>query len=383
MPRDALDARYGAGRKIRVLVIDDSAVVRKILTTTIAAESDMEVVGTAPDAYVARDKILALHPDVVTLDLEMPRMNGLTFLKKLMQFHPMPVIVISSLGMASCQETLEALRCGAVEVMAKPAGPYSVGDLRLDLGAKLRAAAHARVQLFPKHEPEQPAATGTQLLRGRIAQAGESGCAPASRPPVARTADARLVVAIGASTGGTNAIQEVLTHLPADSPGIVITQHIPAVFSLAFAKRLDQICPFEVKEASEGDEVVPGRVLIAPGNFHMLLRRSAGRYQVEVRRGPQVCYQRPSVDVMFTSVAEAAGEHAVGVLLTGMGVDGAQGMLTMKRAGAVTLAQDEASSVVYGMPREALRLGGVDRVVALADISAAIETAVQAASCRA
>jgi two-component system, chemotaxis family, protein-glutamate methylesterase/glutaminase len=383
MPRDAIDARFGAGRRIRVLVIDDSAVVRKILTTTIAAESDMEVVGTAPDAYVARDKILALDPDVVTLDLEMPRMNGLTFLKKLMQFHPMPVIVISSLGMASCQETMEALRCGAVDVMAKPAGPYSVGDLRLDLAAKLRAAAHARVQPLPTHEPEQPAVTGMQLLRERPPQAGESGSTPTPRPAFTRTADARLVVAIGASTGGTNAIQEVLTHLPADSPGIVITQHIPAIFSLAFAKRLDQICPFEVREAREGDEVLPGRVLIAPGNFHLLLRRSAGRYQVEVRSGPQVCYQRPSVDVMFTSVAEAAGAHAVGVLLTGMGADGAQGMLTMKQAGAVTIAQDEASSVVYGMPREALRLGGVVRVVALEGISAAIVAAVHAASCRA
>jgi two-component system chemotaxis response regulator CheB len=376
MPPDAIEGRFGAARKIRVLVIDDSAIVRKILTTTIAAESDMEVVGTAPDAYVARDKVLALNPDVVTLDIEMPRMNGLTFLKKLMQFHPMPVIVISSLGVASCHETLEALRFGAVDVMAKPAGPYSVGDLRLELAAKLRAAAHSRVRPLSICEP-------AGAVTRKTPQAVFAGAAAVSaKPKAVRGADTRAVVAIGASTGGTSAIQEVLTHLPADSPGIVITQHIPPVFSLAFAKRLDQLCALEVKEAVDGDEVVPGRVLIAPGNFHMLLRRAGGGYRVEVRGGPQVCYQRPSVDVMFASVADVAGEHAVGVLLTGMGADGAQGMLKMKQAGAFTIAQDEASSVVYGMPREAFRLGAVDRVLALSDIAAAIETAVHAAECR-
>ncbi|HEX4649901.1 MAG TPA: chemotaxis response regulator protein-glutamate methylesterase [Granulicella sp.] len=376
MPPDAIEGRFGASRKIRVLVIDDSAIVRKILTTTIAAESDMEVVGTAPDAYVARDKVLALNPDVVTLDIEMPRMNGLTFLKKLMQFHPMPVIVISSLGVASCHETLEALRYGAVDVMAKPAGPYSVGDLRLELAAKLRAAAHSTVRPLPISEP-----AGSVGLK--TPQAGAAGAvAVGAKSKAQRGADARTVVAIGASTGGTSAIQEVLMHLPADSPGIVITQHIPPVFSLAFAKRLDQLCALEVKEAVDGDEVVPGRALIAPGNFHMLLRRSGGGYRVEVRSGPQVCYQRPSVDVMFASVSEAAGAHAVGVLLTGMGADGAQGMLKMKQAGAFTIAQDEASSVVYGMPREAFRLGAVDRVLALSDVAAAVETAVHAADCR-
>jgi two-component system chemotaxis response regulator CheB len=203
-----------------------------------------------------------------------------------------------------------------------------------------------------------------------------------AKPRTRPNGNARVVVAIGASTGGTCAIQEVLTHLGAESPGILITQHIPAVFSLAFAKRLDQLCRLEVKEAVDGDEVVPGRVLIAPGNFHMLLRSSGGGYRVEVRSGPQVCYQRPSVDVMFASVSEVAGGHAVGVLLTGMGADGAQGMLKMKQAGAFTIAQDEASSVVYGMPREAFRLGAVDRVLALPDIAAAIETAVYAAARR-
>jgi two-component system chemotaxis response regulator CheB len=379
MPHDAIEGRFGAARKIRVLVIDDSAIVRKILTTTIAAESDMEVVGTAPDAYIARDKVLALKPDVVTLDIEMPRMNGLIFLKKLMQFHPMPVIVISSLGAASCNESLEALRYGAVDVMAKPAGPYSVGDLRFELATKLRAAAYSRVRALPVSEAPSE-------LNGAVASK-----VPQPVPPDATTqgvrskagVDARVVIAIGASTGGTCAIQEVLTHLRAESPGILITQHIPAVFSLAFAKRLDQLCRLEVKEAVDGDAVAPGRVLIAPGNFHMLLRSSGGGYCVEVRSGPPVCYQRPSVDVMFASVSEAAGGHAVGVLLTGMGADGAQGMLKMKQAGAFTIAQDEASSVVYGMPREAFRLGAVDRVLALSDIAAAIETAGYAAARRA
>lgn len=355
------------GRKIRVLVVDDSAVVRKILTTTIAAEADMEVVGTAPDAYVARDKILALKPDVMTLDIEMPRMSGLMFLKKLMEFHPMPVIVISSLGMASCQETLEALRYGAVDVLAKPAGPYSVGDLRLELAAKLRAAAGAAVRPRRVAEPESsPTPHASDKPQHTTTPA-----VTAKRPP-ATNRDSRQVIAIGASTGGTNAIQEVLTHLDADSPGVVITQHIPPVFSLAFARRLDQLCTFEVKEAEDGDKVYPGRVLIAPGNYHMLLRRAGAGYFVEVKDGPQVCYQRPSVDVMFASVAEAAREHAVGVLLTGMGADGAQGMLTLHRTGAETIAQDEASCVVYGMPREAVRLGGVNRVVPLPEVATAI-----------
>jgi two-component system chemotaxis response regulator CheB len=389
MLQGAIDGRAGPARKIRVLIIDDSAIVRKILTTTIAAESDMEVVGTAPDAYVARDKVMALEPDVVTLDIEMPRMNGLVFLKKLMQFHPMPVIVISSLGDASCEETLEALRCGAVDVMAKPAGPYSVGDLRLELAAKLRAAAHSRVRPLPVVESKNDLKNDLRSDLKTAPAGAVTGKASESSPMVAsakgaagRSPDARVVVAIGASTGGTSAIQEVLTRLPSDSPGVVITQHIPAVFSLAFAKRLNQLCALQVKEAVDGDEVVAGRVLVAPGNFHMLLRRSRGGYHVQVRGGPQVCYQRPSVDVMFASVSEAAGEHAVGVLLTGMGADGAQGMLKMKHAGAFTIAQDEASCVVYGMPREAFRLGAVDRVMALQDIASGIETAVHAAACR-
>jgi len=336
--------------KTRILIVDDSAIVRKLLSEALSEEKDIEVVGTAPDPFVARDKILALKPDVLTLDIEMPRMDGLTFLKKLMHYQPMPVVVISSLGHAGCQATLEALRLGAVEVLAKPGGPYSVGELRMDLAAKIRAAAAARL----RRAPAEPSAM------------------PEPLPPVPEC-DTSTVIAIGASTGGTEAIQQVLTRLPANSPGIVISQHIPPVFSLAFANRLNEICPMEVKEARDGDTLARGRALVAPGNFHMLLRKSpGGGFRVTVQDGPRVCYQRPSVDVMFSSVAEAAGSHAVGVLLTGMGSDGARGLLKMKQAGAKTIAQDEASCVVFGMPKEAIHLGAADQVACLSWVPAAI-----------
>lgn len=341
-------------RKIRVLVVDDSAIVRKILTETLSAEADIEVVGTAPDPYIARDKILALNPDVITLDIEMPRMDGLTFLKRLMHFRPMPAIVISSLAQASCNLALEALRLGAVEVLPKPGGPYSVGELQRELAAKIRAAAVARV-------PKRTTA--------------EEPSAPVPRPhtdaptPAARRGN---LIAIGASTGGTEAIEAILTKLPEGMPGILITQHIPPVFSLAFANRLNQICRMEVKEAQDGDLVTPGRALVAPGNFHMMLRCHNGTYRVAVKTGPPVCYQRPSADVLFASVAEAAGSGATGILLTGMGADGAQGLLRMKQAGARTIAQDEASCVVFGMPREAIRLGAAGQVLPLNRIAAAL-----------
>jgi two-component system, chemotaxis family, protein-glutamate methylesterase/glutaminase len=332
-----------AEAKIRVLIVDDSAIVRKMLAEALASEPDLEVVGTAPDPYVARDKILNLRPDVLTLDLEMPRMDGLTFLKKLMRFHPLPVIVISSLAQSSSQIALEALQCGAVEVLAKPGGPYSVGELKQDLPQKVRAAARARIgQGKPQLAAPAPAA-----------------------PLVFSGAASSTVIAIGASTGGTEAIRELLAGLPANMPGIVIVQHIPPVFSLAFANRLNDLCKLRVKEAVDGDRVVSGVVLVAPGNFHMTLRSAAGEYRVTVQAGPRVCYQRPSVDVLFESVAEVAKGDAIGAILTGMGSDGARGMLQMKRAGARTIAQDEASCVVFGMPQEAIRMGAVDRVLPL------------------
>lgn len=347
------------GRRIRVLIVDDSAIVRKVLTDALSAEPDIEVVGTAPDPFVARDKILSLSPDVLTLDIEMPRMDGVTFLKRLMHFHPMPVIVISSLGAASSRATLDALAAGAIDVLAKPGGPQSVGELRLSLAAKVRAAAAATVR--------------------RPAPAPDSALAAAQPPPVAHSSGwssehfpPSAVIAIGASTGGTEAILQVLLGLPANCPGIVIVQHIPPVFSKSFAQRLDSLCRMRVREAQNGDAVEPGLALVAPGDFHMLLKRSGTGYQVEVKQGPQICFQRPAVDVLFRSTAQAAGAHATAAILTGMGADGAQGMLAMKTAGARTIAQDEASCVVFGMPREAIKAGGVDRVLPLSAISAAI-----------
>jgi two-component system chemotaxis response regulator CheB len=337
-----------AGRKIRVLVVDDSAIVRKMLAGALAGEPDLEVVGTAPDPFVARDKILSLRPDVVTLDIEMPRMDGLTFLKKLMKFHPLPVIVISSLAQSSSQAALDALQCGAVEVLAKPGGPYSVGELQQDLPQKVRAAANARVG---KGKPQLSAPT------------------PAA-PLVLAGASSSTVIAIGASTGGTEALREVLTRLPENMPGILIVQHIPPVFSAAFASRLDALCRLRVKEAADGDRLTAGLALVAPGNFHMTLRKTGGEYRVTIQDGPRVCYQRPSVDVLFESVAQVAKGDAIGAILTGMGSDGAAGLLKMKRAGARTLAQDEASCVVFGMPQEAIRAGAVDRVVPLDRVAA-------------
>ena len=331
-------------RKIRVLIVDDSAIVRRILTEALAGEPDIEVAGTAPDPYVARDKILSLRPDVLTLDLEMPRMDGLTFLKKLMHFHPLPAVVVSSLTQTGCHAAIQALEYGAVEVLGKPGGPYSVGELSHTLAQKIRAAAAARLRL--------------QTVPALSAE-------PARQAVVQPRLSPETVIAIGASTGGTEAIARVLARLPESSPGLVITQHIPPQFSRAFADRLNALCKLSVKEAEDGDEIRPGRALVAPGDFHMVLRKRAGGYCVRVKTGPRVCYQRPSVDVLFLSVAETAGAEAVGVLLTGMGADGAKGLLKMRQAGARTLAQDEATCVVYGMPREAANLGAAERILPL------------------
>lgn len=338
--------------RIKVLIVDDSAIVRKVLTDALSGEADIEVVGTAPDPFVARDKILSLHPDVLTLDVEMPRMDGVTFLKKLMHYHPMPVIVISSLGVASSRTALEALEAGAIDVLAKPGGPQSVGELRLSLASKIRAARIARLR--PTEVNSRASAAPPPLL------------------PSAKPFPASAVIAIGASTGGTEAIQKVLAELPPNCPGIVITQHIPAVFSRSFANRLNELSAIRVREAQDGDKLEPGLALIAPGNFHMLLRRSLSGYRVEVKDGPMVCFQRPAVDVLFHSVAEAAGSNATAAILTGMGSDGVQGMLAMKKSGARTLAQDEASCVVFGMPKEAIRHGAVDRVLPLSAIPGAL-----------
>lgn len=347
--------------RIRVLIIDDSALVRKILSEILASQPDIEVVGTASDPYVARDKILALKPDVLTLDLDMPRMDGVTFLKKLMRFHPLPVVVISSGEQASSRMAVEALASGAVEVLAKPHGAFSVEELRHTLAGRIRAAASARTsQTFPSSQSTLHGSPATETV-------------PAGVRSNTRFTSPKIL-AIGASTGGTEATTRVLSGLTEHAPCALIVQHIPAGFSSAFAERLDRTCRLEVREAVDGDETYPGLALVAPGNFHMRLRSAGSGYRVCVEPGPPVCYHRPSVDVMFESVAESAGKAAVGVILTGMGNDGAQGLLKMKQAGAVTIAQDEESCIVFGMPREAIRRGAANRVISLDAIAALVAT---------
>jgi two-component system chemotaxis response regulator CheB len=340
--------------RVRVLIVDDSAIVRKVLAQELGKDGDIEVVGTAPDPFVARDMIVELNPDVLTLDIEMPRMDGITFLKRLMRFRPLPVVIVSSLTPRGGEVALEAMDAGAVEVVCKPGAAYAVGEMAADLRDKVRAAA--RVRVSARDEARAPAAR------------------PLGRLSLSRTTHS--VVAIGASTGGTQALQAVLTALPANSPGILIVQHMPEHFTRSFAARLDALCAMEVKEAEDGDSVGPGRVLIAPGNHHMELIRDGAAYRAIVRGGPQVSRHRPSVDVLFHSVARYAGRNAVGAILTGMGHDGAEGLLAMRQAGAATLAQDEASCVVFGMPKEAIALGGAESVAPLDEIPALILEAV-------
>lgn len=349
-------------KKIRVLVVDDSAIVRKVLADVLNQQPDIEVVGTAPDAFVARDKIVSLRPDVLTLDVEMPRMDGLTFLEKLMKHYPLPVIVLSSLTQNSTRAALEALNRGAVDVLAKPGGPYSVADLKDDLPQRVRAAAAARIRrngAAAAPPPPPPAQAPVP--------------APARRPAEPGGAPPQQVIAIGASTGGTVAIERVLAALPAEMPPIVITQHIPPGFSRTFAQRLNTMCALEVKEAEGGERLENGLALVAPGNRHMEIERiPGGGWRTRLHDGPKVCYQRPSVDVLFRSVAREAGPHSIGVLLTGMGADGAAGMLEMRRAGADTIAQNEETCVVFGMPREAIRMGAAQHVLPLGEIAGAL-----------
>jgi len=340
-----------AKKTIRVLIVDDSAIVRKVFTEELSKERDIEVVGTAPDPYVARDKIVLLKPDVVTLDIEMPRMDGITFLKKLMRYYPLPVIIVSSLTPKGSQLALEALSIGALEVISKPSVSYSVGDMSVQLADKIRAVAYAKIDA-------KISATAIEPKKARL-----------SSKALAQTTN--KIIAIGASTGGTEALRIVLTSMPPDAPGILVVQHMPAQFTTSFANRLDGLCEMTVREAKDGDSITNGQVLIAPGNYHMLLRRSGARYYVAVKQGPLVHHQRPSADVLFDSVADYAGANAVGVILTGMGADGAQGLLKMKNAGAGTIAQDEKSCVVFGMPKEAIKIGAANDVVPLRDIAEA------------
>lgn len=335
---------------IKVLIVDDSAVVRQTLERELSADPHIEVVGTAPDPYVARDKIVALKPDVITLDIEMPRMDGISFLKKLMKHYPVPVIIISSLSKKGSQVALDAIEAGAVEVMCKPGASYTIGDMSIQLREKIRAAA----------------AINKDSLRSK--QAIAKSPEPASKVSALRRTTNKIV-ALGASTGGTQAIEQYLSRYPENAPGTVIVQHMPAGFTRAFAERLNATGRVEVREAQDGDKIFNGRVLIAPGNKHLVVRRSGAVYFVEIKDGPLVGHHRPAVEVMFQSVAACVGPNAIGVMLTGMGADGAQGMRKMRDCGAYNIAQDENSCVVFGMPRAAIEAGGVNEVLPLAAIA--------------
>jgi two-component system chemotaxis response regulator CheB len=348
-------------RKIRVLVVDDSAVVRRMISDALKQDPEIEVVGAACDPYVARDMILELEPDVLTLDIEMPRMDGLTFLKILQEHRPMPVIIVSSLTQAGSKIALRAMELGAVDVVAKQSSAWNIGSLREQLAHRVKGAARARLSLL-----------GVQPTAGGGSPAPESAAGIQFSP--------RQLVVMGASTGGTEAVKSVLTRLPAGLPGICIVQHIPPVFSRTFAERMDECCAMEVREAAHGDEVLPGTALIAPGDYHMVVEWTGNRYRVKLRQDPPIHFTRPAVDMLFNSAAQCAGRHALGVLLTGMGRDGAQGMQQLKAAGAVNLAQNEATCVVYGMPRAAVELGVVDRSLPLDHIPHAIIQALRDAA---
>lgn len=345
-------------KKIRVLIVDDAAVVRQTLTELLESDPQIEVIGAAADPFAAARRLEQQVPDVITLDVEMPRMDGLTFLKKIMSQHPIPVVMCSSLTENGSETALRALEYGAVEIIQKPklGTKQFLEESRVRICDVVKAAAGAQLRkLRAWQHPPQPKLTADAVL-----------ARPSSQAMIETT---EKVVVVGASTGGTEALRVFLEMLPADAPGIVVVQHMPEGFTAAFAKRLDGLCRVTVQEAASGDTVMRGRALIAPGNRHTLLKRSGARYYVEVKDGPLVSRHRPSVDVLFRSAARYAGANAVGVIMTGMGDDGARGLKEMKDAGAKTIAQDEASCVVFGMPNEAIKLGGADVVAPLERIA--------------
>jgi two-component system, chemotaxis family, protein-glutamate methylesterase/glutaminase len=346
---------------IRVLVIDDSASVRQTMKAILEEDPDLQVVATAADPFAAARHIQNQVPDVITLDVEMPRMDGITFLRKLMQQCPIPVVMCSSLTEAGSDTLLEAMQAGAVDVILKPRIGVAdhLAESRMMIRDTVKAAARARVRQQSARELAQPRLTADAVLPPPLRNPGARA--------MSRTTE--MVVCIGASTGGTEALREMLVALPANAPGIVIVQHMPEHFTRAFAARLDSLCEVSVKEAEDGDTVMRGHVLIAPGGRHTLLDRQGARYCVSVRDGPLVSRHRPSVDVLFRSAARCAGSNALGIIMTGMGDDGARGLLEMKQAGARTIAQDEATSVVFGMPKEAIARGAVDRVAPLGAIA--------------
>ncbi len=337
---------------VKVLVVDDSSLVRQILSEGLAADPGIDVVGTAPDPFVARDKIIQLRPDVLTLDVEMPRMDGVEFLRRLMPQYPIPVVMVSSLTQKGKQITMDALEAGAVDFVSKPSIGLAQGlnSMMMELRTKIMIASTANVSHW-KHKRHELLPSERQRLASKA---------------LAESTD--KVIAIGASTGGTEAIRQVITCFPATMPGVIVVQHMPPGFTAMFAERLNSLCAMEVKEAVSGDRVRPGLVLVGEGGKHLTLSRSGGIYTVKCAPGENVCGHCPSVEVMMQSVAQAAGANAIGVMLTGMGRDGADGMVAMRKAGARTLAQDEKSSVVFGMPKEAWARGGAERLVDLPDI---------------
>ena len=345
--------------KIRVLIVDDSALVRQVLKEILESDPQIEVMGTASDPYAAVRQIHQEVPDVITLDIEMPRMDGLTFLDKIMSQHPIPVVICSTLSQGGSESALAALAKGAVEIITKPklGTKEFFEESRIRICDIVKSAALARLS---KHRAATTIVATPKLTADAVLP---------KPSPTAMIQTTEKVVAVGASTGGTEALREFLEALPADAPGIVIVQHMPEVFTARFAERVNQICRITVKEAADNDSVIRGQALIAPGNRHLLLKRSGARYFVELRDGPLVSRHRPSVDVLFRSAARYAGRNCIGAIMTGMGDDGAKGMLEMKEAGAYTIAQDEATCVVFGMPAEAIKLGGVDKVLPLHGIA--------------
>ncbi|MFM1905155.1 MAG: hypothetical protein RLZZ440_3055 [Planctomycetota bacterium] len=356
MTSEAIPSDPGGQRRIRVLVVDDSALVRKAIGDALALDPDLEVVGTAPDPYVAREKIARLDPDVITLDLEMPRMDGLTFLRLLMQHHPLPVVVVSSLAQAGSQAALEAIEAGAIDVLAKPDGTMSLGAVadRLAWHVKAAYAAGRHLRRLPQESRDRPVRS-----------------APLPPRPTPSAPDRSLIV-IGASTGGVEALRRLLPRLPRDLPPIAVVQHISAHFSRTVAERLDSLSAVSVREAGHHEPLRPGECVIAPGDSHLAVERQGGGFRTRLLQTPPLHHCRPAVDVLFRSAAEAAGSRVVAALLTGMGSDGAIGMQSIQAAGGATLAEAEASCVVYGMPKAAIELGVVDRVVPLAEMPEAI-----------
>ncbi|OIP03318.1 MAG: chemotaxis response regulator protein-glutamate methylesterase [Bacteroidetes bacterium CG2_30_32_10] len=347
-------------KKYKVLIVDDSAVVRQTLTSIFQSDKEIEVIGVASDPYIAAHKIQDEIPDVITLDIEMPRMDGLTFLRKIMTQHPIPVVIISSLTEKGSQTAIRALEYGAIDIITKPKLDTKkfFEESKIRLCDAVKAAAISKIERKKMITPTlgvTPKLSADVILQ------------KAQQTSMLKTTE--LVVAVGASTGGTEALREFLEALPHDSPGIIIVQHMPEMFTRSFANRLNELCRITVKEAENNDSVLRGRALIAPGNYHMLLKRSGARYYVEIKSGPLVNRHRPSVDVLFRSTAKYAGANAIGIIMTGMGDDGAKGLLEMKEAGAFTIAQDEKSCVVFGMPKEAIKLGGVDKILPLEHIA--------------